>query len=152
VRYRVVVHGKVQGVWFRESCRRVADRLGLDGWVTNRGDGTVEAELEGPLGAVAQAVSWCRQGPPSAEVTGVAERLLRDALRFWTPDAGFGFQAPHPTTAGSPATVPGLQGTEMWLSIVWLLADLVGVADQLGYRPRGVHRPEPAIDLADLRT
>ena len=71
MRYRVVVHGKVQGVWFRESCRRIADRLGLDGWVTNRGDGAVEAEFEGPLGAVAQAVSWCRQGPPSAEVAGV---------------------------------------------------------------------------------
>lgn len=71
MRYRVVVHGRVQGVWFRESCRRVAERLGLEGWVTNRLDGTVEAELEGPLEAVAQAVSWCRQGPPAAEVTGV---------------------------------------------------------------------------------
>jgi acylphosphatase len=71
VRYRVVVHGRVQGVWFRESCRRVADRLELAGWVTNRADGTVEAEFEGPLDAVARAVAWCRQGPPAADVTGI---------------------------------------------------------------------------------
>lgn len=41
-------------------------------------------------------------------------------------------------------TEPGLQGTEMWLAIAWYLADLLGVSDALGYRPRGVHRPEPS--------
>ncbi|MDT0265697.1 acyltransferase [Streptomyces sp. DSM 44915] len=81
-------------------------------------------------------------GHRSAEVTALAERLLAEALGHWTAGAGFGFQAPHPKSAGVPATEPGLQGTEMWLAIVWLLADLVGLADQLGYRPRGVHRPE----------
>lgn len=90
-------------------------------------------------------------GHRTDEVVRRAEQLLRDALRYWTTDAGFGFQAPHPTTVGTTATAPGLQGTEMWLAIIWLLADLVGVSDQLGYRPRGVHRPEPALDLADLR-
>ena len=89
-------------------------------------------------------------GHRSEEVVRRAEQLLRDALRYWTADAGFGFQAPHPTTVGTTATTPGLQGTEMWLAIIWLLADLVGVSDQLGYRPRGVHRPEPALDLSDL--
>ena len=91
MRYRVVVHGKVQGVWFRESCRRVADRLGLDGWVTNRFDGTVHAEFEGPLDAVAQAVSWCRQGPPSAEVTGVDVTPLALGAAARPPGAGGGF-------------------------------------------------------------
>ena len=71
VRYRVVVRGRVQGVWFRESCRRHAIELGLAGWVRNRADGTVEAEFEGAAADVAQAVAWCRVGPPAAEVTGI---------------------------------------------------------------------------------
>lgn len=78
------------------------------------------------------------------EVRGLALRLLDDALGHWTDRAGFGFRAPGRDTAGLADTVPGLQGTEMWLAIVWYLADLVGVAESLGYRPRGVHRPEPA--------
>ncbi|WP_033343112.1 acyltransferase [Catenuloplanes japonicus] len=75
-------------------------------------------------------------GHRAAEVSEVAGRLLRDALRGWTDGAGFGFR-PY-------ADTPGLQGTEMWLAIVWLLADLAGLAPALGYRPRGIHRPEPA--------
>jgi hypothetical protein len=46
--------------------------------------------------------------------------------------------------------LPGLQGTEMWLSIIWYLADLLGHSESLGYRPRGVHRPEPALLLPTL--
>lgn len=90
-------------------------------------------------------------GHRADEVGEVARRLLTDALRHWTDGAGFGFQAPHPTTSGLPATAPGLQGTEMWLAVIWLLADLLGLADALRYRPRGVHRPEPAIDLSRTR-
>jgi acylphosphatase len=71
VRYRVVVTGLVQGVWFRESCRREADRFGLAGWVRNRADGAVELEAEGPEAAVARLVAWCRLGPPAAEVARV---------------------------------------------------------------------------------
>ncbi len=71
VRYRVVVHGLVQGVWFRESCRLRAVELRLAGWCRNRADGTVEAVFEGREDDVAKAVSWCRAGPPAAEVTGV---------------------------------------------------------------------------------
>jgi acylphosphatase len=71
LRARVVVHGLVQGVWFRESTRREAERLGVGGWVRNRADGTVEAVFEGDDHAVAQAVSWCRRGPLRAEVTGI---------------------------------------------------------------------------------
>ena len=69
IRIRVVVSGDVQGVWFRESCRREAERRGVAGWVTNRYDGTVEAVLEGEEAAVAQVVAWCRVGPPRAKVT-----------------------------------------------------------------------------------
>ena len=71
IRIRVVVHGMVQGVWFRESCRRVADEQGVSGWVRNRSDGTVEAVFEGEPQPVSVAVSWCRIGPPRAEVTGI---------------------------------------------------------------------------------
>ncbi|MEV4838279.1 hypothetical protein AB0K05_27475 [Nonomuraea sp. NPDC049486] len=85
-------------------------------------------------------------GYRAEEVTALARTLLSDALGHWTDGQGFGFQAPHPTTAGVAATVPGLQGTEMWLAILWLLSDLAGVADALAYRPRGVHRPEPAVE------
>ena len=71
VRRRVVVSGRVQGVWFRDSCRRQAEMLGVAGWVANRVDGTVEAVFEGAPAAVERAVAWCRSGPPRAEVTGV---------------------------------------------------------------------------------
>ncbi|MDP9792410.1 acetyltransferase-like isoleucine patch superfamily enzyme [Catenuloplanes nepalensis] len=83
-------------------------------------------------------------GYRAAEVATLATQLLRDAMGHWTDGAGFGFRAPHPSTRGDRATVPGLQGTEMWLALIWLLADLAGVEPSLGYRPRGVHRPEPA--------
>ena len=70
-RVRVIVSGRVQGVWFRESCRREADERGVAGWARNRADGTVEAVFEGQEAAVAQVVAWCRIGPPRAVVTGV---------------------------------------------------------------------------------
>lgn len=71
VRYRVVVRGRVQGVWFRDSCRREANARGVNGWVANRSDGTVEAVFEGEEAAVARCVAWCRQGPPRAVVAGI---------------------------------------------------------------------------------
>jgi acetyltransferase-like isoleucine patch superfamily enzyme len=71
-----------------------------------------------------------------------ARERLDAALSRWRPGAGFAF-SPAPT-AGSEHEC-GLMGTEMWLAIVWLLADVLGESGALGYRPRGVHRPEPAI-------
>ena len=68
VRRRVVVTGRVQGVWFRESCRREADSLRVAGWVRNRSDGAVEAAFEGESAAVLAMVAWCKTGPPYAEV------------------------------------------------------------------------------------
>ena len=58
-------------MWFRESCRRRANELGVAGWVRNRPDGTVEAMFDGPEDDVAKAVAWCRMGPPAADVTGI---------------------------------------------------------------------------------
>ena len=74
VRVRVIVHGRVQGVWFRESCRSQATALGLGGWVRNLADGTVEAVFEGSEPAVARAVDWCRTGPDRARVAAVDVR------------------------------------------------------------------------------
>lgn len=68
---RVRVHGRVQGVWFRDSTRREAARHGVSGWVRNCPDGTVEALFEGPPDAVDAMVAWSRRGPSRAEVTGV---------------------------------------------------------------------------------
>lgn len=70
-RVRVLAEGRVQGVFFRDSTRREANRLGLTGWVTNRPDGRVEAEFQGPPDAVDQAVAFCRQGPGHADVGGL---------------------------------------------------------------------------------
>jgi acylphosphatase len=61
----------VQGVWFRDSCRREALTRDVAGWVRNRMDGTVEAVFEGPAPAVAEMVAWCRVGPPRADVSGI---------------------------------------------------------------------------------
>jgi acylphosphatase len=67
-RRRVVVHGHVQGVFFRETARRAAERHGVAGWVRNRADGTVEAVLEGESEGVARVVAFMREGPRGAEV------------------------------------------------------------------------------------
>jgi acylphosphatase len=68
IRRRVIVLGRVQGVFFRDSTRRHATELGLAGWVRNCTDGTVEAVFEGPADAVQAAIDWCRTGPPHAHV------------------------------------------------------------------------------------
>jgi acylphosphatase len=68
VRRGVSVAGRVQGVWFRESCRDQALAAGVAGWVRNLDDGRVEVVLEGPPAAVDEVVAWCRQGPPRARV------------------------------------------------------------------------------------
>lgn len=65
---RLVISGKVQGVWYRESMRIEAERLGVTGWVRNRTGGTVEAVVHGDAAAVDAIIAWAWQGPPAAEV------------------------------------------------------------------------------------
>ena len=65
---RLVARGRVQGVWFRESMRIEAERLGVAGWVRNRLDGSVEAVVHGTPDAVERIIAWARQGPESAQV------------------------------------------------------------------------------------
>ena len=68
IRRRVVVHGLVQGVFFRDSTRRLAQRHGVAGWVTNRPDGAVEAVFEGEPDEVERLVAFSRKGPRGAQV------------------------------------------------------------------------------------
>jgi acylphosphatase len=68
MRRRVIVHGRVQGVFFRAECRQQAQSLGLAGWVRNRGDGTVEGVFEGEAAQVATMVAWAGRGPEQALV------------------------------------------------------------------------------------
>jgi acylphosphatase len=67
-RAQVRVTGRVQGVFFRQSTVEMAQGLGLNGWVRNLPDGSVEALFEGEREVVEQALVWCRQGPPRAAV------------------------------------------------------------------------------------
>ena len=68
---RLVIHGRVQGVFFRESMRLEAERLGIAGWVCNRRDGTVEAVVHGPAEVVERITRWAHHGPADAHVTAV---------------------------------------------------------------------------------
>jgi acylphosphatase len=68
IRRRVIVHGFVQGVFFRDGVRRLATRESVSGWVRNTRDGTVEAVFEGAEEAIARLVAYCETGPIGARV------------------------------------------------------------------------------------
>ncbi|MEV0899683.1 acylphosphatase [Actinoplanes sp. NPDC049802] len=74
IRRRVLVEGRVQGVSFRDSCRRLACRHAVRGWVRNLPDGRVEAVFEGDAAGVERLVTWVRTGPPGARVDDVDVR------------------------------------------------------------------------------
>jgi len=81
---RLQIRGRVQGVWFRESMRREAERLNVTGWVCNQPDGSVEAVVQGSDEAVAAITTWARNGPPQARV---------DRIEFSEADGQFcGFE------------------------------------------------------------
>ena len=70
---RVTITGRVQGVWYRAWTVGEAKKLGVDGWVRNRADGTVEALMSGEASQVDALIAKCRKGPPLARVTDIAE-------------------------------------------------------------------------------
>ena len=72
---RLVITGKVQGVWYRASMAREAQALGVTGWVRNRSDGSVEAVVAGTEEQVAAIMNWARRGPPAAVVEHVAVEM-----------------------------------------------------------------------------
>ena len=65
---RVIIHGDVQGVFFRDSTQSEADRRGVTGWIRNRDDGAVEGFFEGPADEVDGLIAWCQTGPARATV------------------------------------------------------------------------------------
>jgi acylphosphatase len=80
LRARVIVHGLVQGVWFRQSTKDEATRIGVGGWAMNLPDGTVQALFEGEKKKVEEIVGWCHRGPSGARVSKVDI--------FWEPYKG----------------------------------------------------------------
>jgi acylphosphatase len=84
IRRRVVVRGHVQGVFFRDATRRMAESRDVSGWITNRDDGAVEAVFEGEPGAVQEMVAFAREGPRGAVVEGteVAEEAPEGLTGF----------------------------------------------------------------------
>jgi acylphosphatase len=89
LRSHLIIQGRVQGVWFRESTRREANRLGVFGWVRNRIDGTVEIVAEGREDKIQELISWCHNGPPSANVTSVHAKEETWTGEFSTFDITF---------------------------------------------------------------
>lgn len=73
VRKRILVSGRVQGVFYRDTCRRVAQREGVAGSARNLDDGRVEVVLEGDAEAVDSVLEWCRRGTDLSEVSGLDE-------------------------------------------------------------------------------
>jgi len=76
----LIIHGRVQGVGFRESMRWEAERLGVTGWVRNRRDGTVEAVVAGRVESVEAIVAWAHRGPSAATVTDVTVSVVEGAF------------------------------------------------------------------------
>ena len=88
VRVKLKIQGLVQGVFYRQSTKETAVRLGLTGWVRNCSDGSVEAVFEGEREYVDAAIEWCRQGPEAAMVSGVEVKWLDFEEEF----EGFGIR------------------------------------------------------------
>lgn len=80
---RIIVTGKVQGVYYRQSARDKALRLGITGFVMNRADGSVEIEAQGDEALLRQLEEWCRRGPVLAKVEAV-EFLFTDSPERYT--------------------------------------------------------------------
>ena len=76
------ITGRVQGVWYRASMTDEATRLGLQGWVRNRADGSVEALAQGPASAVQALIDWAHQGPRLARVDGVQVTAVEDDVSY----------------------------------------------------------------------
>ncbi len=85
IRVHLIIEGRVQGVWFRESTRLRATELDIKGWVKNKKDGSVEIVAEGPDENMHKFIDWCHDGPPYAVVT----RLTQTAQEFKSEFSSF---------------------------------------------------------------
>ena len=82
--YHVIISGKVQGVWYRAWTAETALKLGINGWVRNRKDGTVEAVFSGDEAALNQILAACKEGPQAAIVSNITSEEVNE-----TPEVGF---------------------------------------------------------------
>ncbi len=89
VRAELKIQGRVQGVFYRQSMKDTAVRLGITGWTKNCPDGSVEAVFEGEREAVETGIEWCRQGPPAAHVI----EVMVDWQDFQDEFSGFGIRS-----------------------------------------------------------
>jgi len=87
----LVIHGRVQGVGYRDAAVQAAFTIGVTGWVRNRSDGTVEAQVQGDVASVDRFVEWCKRGPPLARVSKVDARDVESDVSLrdfaWRPTA-----------------------------------------------------------------
>ena len=90
-RVHLIIHGYVQGIFYRASTRETALSLGLSGWVRNMTDGSVEALFEGPVENLHNAIEWCRQGPPGAKVSKIDEKWSDSKAEFDSFEIKHGF-------------------------------------------------------------
>jgi acylphosphatase len=90
-RVHLIIHGYVQGIFYRASTRETALSLGLNGWVRNMADGSVEALFEGLVENLHNVVEWCRQGPPGAKVTRIDEKWSDSKAEFDSFEIRHGF-------------------------------------------------------------
>ncbi len=81
-RLHVLIEGRVQGVWFRDSTRTEAQKLDLTGWVRNLADGRVEAVFEGDEETLNRILTWCRQGSPNSRVDRVEQEWSEATGQF----------------------------------------------------------------------
>ena len=81
--FHLLIHGRVQGVWFRASAQEMAQKLKLKGWVRNTPDGAVEVHIQGEDSSIDKMVAWCNQGPPGAHVDhiDISEVSLNEEFR-----------------------------------------------------------------------
>jgi len=103
----------------------------------DRGNGCMTLDLIHPLWLLSKQTDY-----RGAEIKEVASRHLRRALSKWVDNQGFSFELEY--DASKPGFTPGLQGTEMWLSIIYFCTELAGICNSLNFQPKGVHRPEVA--------
>jgi acylphosphatase len=89
---KLKIHGRVQGVFFRQSTCEKARELGLSGWVKNMPDGTVEALAAGPENVVNELIAWCEQGPAYARVDKVDVQVFKAGEAYSEPFPSGPFQ------------------------------------------------------------
>ena len=78
----IKISGKVQGVFFRVATRKIAEELGLTGWVRNKSDGSVYVEVEGKTQNLQKLLEWCQKGPENSEIENVEHRWSDNSIGY----------------------------------------------------------------------